>query len=185
MKGEEEQVRKAAEEIGKQIADDQNYNAEFGAIAKEIFETGKIPKEALGFSDDRIEAIYGQAYRLYNTGQYMDASHLFRLLMILDATEPKYYIGLAACLHMLKDFSNAAQVYITCSVIDPTSPVPFFHASDCYIQLRDRPSAIFMLEMAVQRAGEKPEYQVLKERALLTISNLKKELAQMGAHSSS
>lgn len=178
MKGEEKQVQKAAENLGLKLGPELANEA--GEIFNTILETGKVPTEALGFNKERIDASYGQAYRLYNTGKYGDASYIFRLLIFLDPTEAKYYLGLAACFHMLKEYSAAAQVYIACSALEAENPIPFFHASDCYIQMRDRASALLMLEMAVKRSGEKPEYQVLKERAVLTIQNLKKELSSQG-----
>jgi type III secretion system low calcium response chaperone LcrH/SycD len=141
-------------------------------------QTGVIPKDKLGYSDEKIEALYGQAYRLYNTGKYQDAIQIFRMLIILNPPQGKYMLGLAACFHMLKDWENAIKVYTICSIVDSENPIPLFHASDCYIQMRDRASAIIALEMAIQRAKDKQEYQILKDRSLLTIASLKKELAQ-------
>ncbi|MBA3957381.1 MAG: SycD/LcrH family type III secretion system chaperone [Parachlamydiaceae bacterium] len=178
MQSEKKQVLKAAEAIGEGV--NPNIIDNFSEIMNTIFTTGKVPKDALGFNDERMSATYGQAYRLYNTGKFAEASYLFRLLVILDSTDPKYYLGLGACFHMLKEYAAAVQVYMACGVMDGNSPIPFFHASDCYTQLRDKASTLLMLEMAVKRAGDKPEYQVLKERALLTIQNLKKEIGELG-----
>ena len=134
------------------------------------------PKDLLKITDAQAEGIYAQAYRLYNTGKYKDACNLFRLLVMINSTEAKYALGMAACFHMQKEYKAAADMYMLCSILDPASPIPPFHASDCYIQMKDRVSALFSLELAVQKAGQKPEYKVLKDRALLTISTLKKEL---------
>lgn len=176
MEGEEKEVQKAIEAVGKQ-EQPFTYDSLIG-ILHSILDTGKMPKEALGFSPERMDNSYAQAYVLYNTGKFVDASHIFRFLVILDSTEPKYYLGLAACLHMLKDYEDAAKVYMGCAMIDQNSPIPYFHASDCFIQMRDKGSAILMLEMAMQRSGERPEFQVLKERSRLMIENLKKEIEQ-------
>lgn len=174
MKGEERDVRKAAEAIGGQVSPEAMQAVQ--SVLENIFKTGTVPKEALGFTNEKMDAIYGQAYRLYNTGNYQEAVSLFRILVLLDSTEPKYTLGIAACFHMMKEYQNAVQAYTIAAVLDPNSPVPHFHASDCYIQMRDKASAIIALEMAVQRAGSKPEYEVLKGRALLSIDSLKKEL---------
>lgn len=176
MKAEKQQVKTAAEAVGKGIGE--SMTDTLAEAVMQTMKTGKIPREALGFSDERMESIYSQAYRLYNTGKYTDATQLFRVLLIADPTDPKYYLGMAACFHMMKEFADAARIYMMCSVIDATSPIPCFHAADCYIQVRERASAIMSLEMAIQRAGERPEYQVLKERSALMIENLKKELMQ-------
>ena len=95
---------------------------------------------------------------------------------MINPTEAKYTLGMAACFHMQKEYKTAADMYMLCSVIDSASPIPPFHASDCYLQMKDLVSALFSLELAAQKAGQKPEYKVLKDRALLTIAALKKEL---------
>lgn len=145
-------------------------------LCDNIVKKGMLPKDALGLSDAVVEGIYAQAYRLYNTGKYSEASHLFRMLVMLNTTESKYILGLAACFHMLKEYLNAVQTYSMCSILDPENPIPHYHASDCYVQMKDNLSAIIALDLTVQRAGNKPEYSKIKERALLTIESLKNSL---------
>jgi len=137
-----------------------------------------MPKDALGLSDDVVEGIYGQAYRLYNSGKYGEASQLFRLLLTLNSADPKYTLGLAACYHMQKDYRNAAAAYAISAVIDPDNPVLYYHSSDCYMNLGDPKSALLALEIAVNRAGGKPEHQLLKDRALMAMESLKEEIAR-------
>lgn len=186
MDGQQQQMKKAAEKIGealsgeglKDLSDlgDMSVPDSLKQMADDARKKAATAKDALGLSDQMIEGIYGQAYRLYNTGKYKDASQLFKLLIMLDAKEPKYLLGMAACFHMMKEYENALGVYMVCGVADPESPLPHYHSSDCYIQMKDKISAIVALEIAVTRAGEKPEFQMLKDRAKLTIENLKKEL---------
>lgn len=139
----------------------------------------KAIKDTLGISDEAAEGIYGQAYLLYNTGRYKDAGEVFRLLIMMDSTQSKYIIGLAACYHMMKDFQSAGSTYNLASIIDPDNPIPYFHASDCYLQLGDKVSAASMLEMAVKRAGSKPQFATLKQRSEITLSTLKKEITEI------
>lgn len=174
--GEEPEVKKGTEDLGIEIPD--NLSETVTNILQSTLKTGMLPKEALGFSDEKIENMYGEAYRLYNTGKYEEAAQIFRLLTVLDLTDSKYALGLAACFHMLQDYANAVQTYGLVGVMDPESPVAYFHASDCYIQMREPAAAILCLEMAIKRSGNKPEFQLLKERALLTIESLKKEIMQ-------
>jgi type III secretion system low calcium response chaperone LcrH/SycD len=177
MKGEQHQIKKATEELGSAL--EKEKTKEFQNVAAKAVQQGMMPKDMMGLSDAMVEGIYGQAYRLYNTGKYKDASQLFRLLIMLNSTESKYAIGLAACFHMMKDYKNAVSTYAICGVIDPNNPIPHYHASDCYIHMKDPASALIALEMAVTRAGDKIEYQMIKDRALLTIESLKNELSQI------
>jgi type III secretion system low calcium response chaperone LcrH/SycD len=174
MKGEQQQIKKSVDAVGKQVREDQD--KQLKDIVKRVKEEGAFPKDALGLSDSMVEGIYGQAYRLYNTGKYQDAGQLFRLLVLINSMEAKYSMGLAACFHMSKDYDRAVEAYALNSIIDPDSPIPHFHSSDCYLQMKDKVSALIALEMAVKRAGDKPEYHVLKDRALMTIKSIKEEL---------
>jgi type III secretion system low calcium response chaperone LcrH/SycD len=178
MKGERHEIEKATEALASKNATTASTPSLIEGLADKLMGKGGAPKEAFGLSDQAIEGIYGQAYRLYNTGKYKDASQLFRLLITLNPTEPKYTLGLAACFHMMKEYSTAAEVYTIGGVLDPQSPIPHYHASDCYLQMDDKISAIIALEMAVKRAGERAEFQQLKDRALLTIKSLKEALTK-------
>jgi type III secretion system low calcium response chaperone LcrH/SycD len=176
MKSEQDEIKKAAQDLGASLHEEKA--KEYQNIAQKAMQQGVMPKDILGLSDAMVEGIYGQAYRLYNTGKYKDASQLFRLLIMLNSTEPKYSMGLAACFHMLKEYQNAVSTYAMCGVVDPENPIPHYHASDCYIHLKDPISALIALEMAVDRSKEKQEYQTLKDRAKLTIETLRQEINQ-------
>jgi len=176
MSGEEREIQKAVGELGKKLGPDSE-----GSL-KEVIDSmthgGRTPKDLLGLNDQAIEGIYGQAYRLYNTGKYKEASQLFRLLIMLNGTESKYMMGFAACFHMLKEYATAVEVYLVCEMLDPKNPIPHYHASDCYIEMGDKLSAIVALEMTVARCGEKGEYAQMKDRALMTIASLKSQMTQ-------
>lgn len=173
MKGEEKQVKQAVELIGQGF--DKN-SVEYQKLLEKAKAGAYSPKDLLRVSDAQMESIYAQAYRLYNTGKYKEASDLFRSLIMTNSAETKYSLGLAACFHMMKDFEAAAQIYLFCNALDEKSPIPAFHASDCYLQLKDRPSALVSLTLAIEKAGDRPEYKILKDRAMLTAKALKKEL---------
>jgi type III secretion system low calcium response chaperone LcrH/SycD len=174
MKGDQkEEVKKALEKMGLKIGDEKA--AEMDKVTRSAMMEQMLPKNAMGLSDAMVEGLYSQGYRLYNTGKYKDASQLFRLLIMIDSTNAKYTMGLAACFHMLKEYESAVSTYALCGIIDPDSPIPYYHSSDCFIQMKDNVSAIISLEMAVKRCGTKPEFQSLKDRALLTIESLRKD----------
>jgi len=174
MKGEQERVNKESEKIAKDVSNGAEKSYE--EMAANIVKQGMLPKDALGINDQMLEGIYGQAYRLYNTGKYRESAELFRLLILINSMEPKYAMGLAACFHMLKEYKSAVDSYTLCSILDPENPLPQYHASDCYIQMEDKLSAIVALRLAIKRAEENPEFRTLVDRAKLTIEGLKKEV---------
>jgi len=145
-------------------------------IMEVALKKGIMPKQALQISDDTMEAIYTQGYTLYNQAKYRDASYIFRLLMLLDFTTPKYVLGLAACAHRLQEFTNAANLYFLCAALDPTNPLPHFHSTDCYIQLGAIAIASYSLQLAIETAGDQPQYESIKQRAVLMKEALDKQL---------
>ena len=173
MKGEQQEIRQASGKVGADVK--KEHKASLRGLLNKMSK-GTIPKNAFGLTDAMVEGIYGQAYRLYNTGKYQDAIQVFRLLVMINAMEKKYVMGLAACFHMMKKYSNAAETYSIVAVMDPQNPIPFYHASDCFVQIGDVVGALVSLESAVKRCGDKPEFSVLKGRALLSIESLKKEI---------
>jgi type III secretion system low calcium response chaperone LcrH/SycD len=148
------------------------------ALLSEATDKGMMPKHALQLGDDTMEAIYSQGYNLYNQGRYQEASYIFRLLMLLDYMTTKYILGLGACMHRMKNYKDAANIYLLCSTLDTTNPLPHFHAADCYIQLDVPTLAIFSLGLAITAAGDQPQYAIVKERASLMREALDKQLKE-------
>ncbi|KAF3362289.1 Low calcium response locus protein H [Chlamydiales bacterium STE3] len=177
MKHSKHGVRKAVRDTGEHIHEDNG--KDFSKITNKAIKNSGLIKDIIGLTDESAEGIYSQAYLLYNTGKYSDAAEIFRLLIMLNAMEPKYTMGLAACFHMMKEYESAASAYSLVSIVDPESPIPYFHASDCYIQMGDRASAIVSLDMAAAKASDKPEFAMLKERATITLQALRKEVAEI------
>ena len=145
-------------------------------IIENVSEKHMAPKDALGIDDQTVERIYAQAYQLYNMGKYSDAHTLFSSLILIDVTEPKYLLGIAACSHMLKNYEEAAQHYMQCAAMDPNSPIPYYHAYDCFTELGDTSSAMICLSLTIKRSGEKEEYLELKNRATVTLDTLKEQV---------
>lgn len=176
MKTTKQSVKKTIENVGTKLKE--THGTDWEALSGNLFKRDFLMKDMLGMSDNMLEGIYGQAYRLYNNGKYKDSAHLFRLLIMLNSSEPKYLMGLGACFHMMKEYQSACETYALCAMIDGNNPLPHFHSSDCYLQMKDLASAIIALTMAIKRAEGKPEYKTLHDRATLTLEALKKQLSE-------
>lgn len=180
MKSAPKNLKKVSEETAKKL--EQNTNVDEAEMFRKFNERVKQPKDILGLTDPVVEGIYAQAYRLYNTGRYKDSIQLFRLLVSLAPTEEKFILGLGACFHLLKEYNDAVDTYTLCSAMNPNNPIPLYHISDCLIQMNDPVSAKVTLDLAIQVAGDKPEYATLKDRAKLTLDSLNarvKEVVKM------
>lgn len=172
-RGTKGQMKKEA--LGSSTQQNEKFEKAYGDIMSRMFKDGMSPKDAMGINSNILESIYAQAYRLYNTGKYIEASHLFRILIMMNVSEPKYLLGLAACFHMLKEYKNAIETYTMCSAIDPHTPIPYYHSSDCFIQMKDYLSAMLCLQLAIDKAGNKSEYAKIKERASMSLESLKQQ----------
>ena len=170
MKNAKQSARFASNELGDNFK--QQRQAAYEEISKKAMTQNVNIKMLTGVSDEKEEAIYGQAYVLYNTGRYKEASEVFRVLILLNSLEPKYTLGLAACFHLMKEYEAASNMYTICSILDSQNPIPYFHMSDCALQLGDKFAAAVALDLAIKRADGKPEFSVLKERSIITLDGL-------------
>lgn len=147
----------------------------FAELGPKLTKQGMTTQEATGMDPQFLESLYAQAYRLYNTGKYIDSAHMFRTLILMNSMESKYVLGLAACYHMLKEYKNAIETYTICSVLDPQDPLPYYHSSDCFIQMKDYLSAMLCLELTINAVGNRAEFSKIKERAAMSLEGIKKE----------
>jgi type III secretion system low calcium response chaperone LcrH/SycD len=166
------QARKAQEEYTQKIKE--HIQTLTTTVGHNIQEKHMMPKEAMGFDDTTIEAIYSCGYRLYNAERYAEAFNVFRTLMVLNPTEKKYLFAIAACLHRLRDYENAVKAYLISAVFDAQNPIIFFHVADCYAHIGAMGLTKSALEDVVRIAENKAPYQVLRERALLMIDSINK-----------
>lgn len=152
------------------------YKKGFDKLGENILQKHMPVKDAVGIDDQTAEKVYAQAYQLYNMGKYSDAHTLFSSLILIDVTEPKYILGLAACSHMLKNYDEAAGHYMQCAALDIESPIPYFHAYDCFMEMNDISSAMIALSMTIKRSGEKQEYQDMKNKATVALESLREQV---------
>jgi len=172
----EQQLKSAANTVGSTIKEEKMEQIKAGIEG--VTKKGESIQKKAVLSEAMIEGIYSQAYQLYNIGKYEEAIELFKVLIMANPSTSKFAMGLAASFHMLKNYKDAIKTYTLLNVIDSNNPVPFYHASDCYVQLKDPLSALVVLKMAVKAAGEKPEFRLLKEKALMMINSLNEEVGE-------
>jgi len=133
-------------------------------------------QDAFGLSQDLMEMMYAQAYQCYSNGQYEKANHIFRTLIFLNKFETKYYLGLAATYHSMKEFENAIYIYISWALLDIYNPLPFYHAADCSLKMDNKIGAFLFLNQVIRRCLDKKEYEQLKHRAATMRDSIKKEI---------
>ncbi len=143
-----------------------------------ILNKGMMPRDALGIQDSDTESLYAQAYQMYNMGKYKEARNVFSSLIMIDSLDPRFLFGFAACAHMMEEYGSAADMYTQQAMISPDDPIPYYHAADCYIKLKDTFSATVALNLVVKRSGDDPKYTTIKERSEMTVKTLEKQLEE-------
>ncbi len=167
-------IKKAVQESNPDASPDTRKKCE--QVMIDVIENGKTPAEAMGLGEVELDTFYGIAYNLYQGGKYEQAKNIFFILSNLDGGDPKYWYGLAACNHKLNNFEKAREYYLVWSFLEPENPTPLYHASDCWLRLDLKREAIICLLMVINRCGDLPAYQKMKEKAKATQEKLKEEV---------
>lgn len=175
MKTIEELIKDTVEEVSPNSSPKEKM--EYAAMLQKSIEEGRFPsKEEFGITPDMLTGLYASGYRLYNSGNYNDASIIFSILGLMDSKNSDYIFSLGACHHQLKEFKDALNYYMAAFYMDTRNPLPFFHIADCYIQMKKPGHAIFSLAMVIAQAGDNPNYAKIKQKAELIRNRLLNEV---------
>jgi len=113
------------------------------------------------FSPEYLEELYAMAFELYKNGKYEDAKAFFRFLTLADPFERKFWMGIAACNQLLKDYQEAINCYSAAALQDPSDPYAHWYAADCYFHAGNLPKAKEALQSALKTATESSHHQAL------------------------
>lgn len=132
---------------------------------KSIFYEGKLPKDALNISEDLLERLYAYSERLYASGNYAKAQKIFNILRQLSPEDTRFWLGLAASYHKLKNYDMAIVYYYSVLSLDTQDPLPYFYLSDCFEKKDNDVGVMMALNGLITRAGDNAKYASLVERA--------------------
>ncbi|WP_092411364.1 tetratricopeptide repeat protein [Candidatus Ichthyocystis sparus] len=121
-----------------------------------------------GRSKESLDAMHFVALKMYNSGRYSEAHPIFHELVRLKHTEQEYMFGLAACLHKMGHYINAANVYLSALLLDLDADnfEIYFHMAQCLISAgKSLEQAKEYLEYVVDRAPQDGELGKLRSVA--------------------
>lgn len=136
----------------------------FQDVLNKVMIEGYSVNEALGIPKDFLEGIYEHGYRLYQSGHFEQALSVFRFLKEFDGTDPRFYFSIAATLHQMKQFEEAAGNYFIYVNLEHNNPLGYYHMSDCFEKLGKTQLASGCLYLASKIAEKIPKYQSLKNK---------------------
>lgn len=128
---------------------------------------GLTVAQATNTDPQTLEALYSLAYKCYSVEDYSSAETIFQALCMYKHDEEKYWLGLAGSRQGLKKYQQAIDAYsmagLTAQLKDP---LPFFFASQCFLKMGDKESAIGSLQSLLAMGDDtNKEHQLCKEKA--------------------
>lgn len=176
----EDPVKKRENAIGEVLNTNSNIpekdKEKFKGLFKEILIEGKSPKDAMGYDDKMMEFIYKYGYQLHQAGRFTEAMEAFKLLSLLDITQPNYSVALGSCYMHLKEYPAAINAFAVALAVELNDPYPAMQMAECYLKMNDKYAALFMFDLAYIRASKNEMYNTVTERLSLTMETLKQEL---------
>ena len=146
-------------------------NTIFDAIASGIPVKDTLPDGV----DELIENFYGLASSLYDDEEYEKAARLFGVLCLLDYREPKYSIGVGACMQCLKRYEQAIFCYMHTTMTDINDPKAAFYGGECSLAIGDIKSAMEFYSYASTAKNEDEQSKIYREKATSLLEQLKKD----------
>jgi len=146
----------------------------------DVYEKEMLLKDAMHISDGIMAEFYVFAYSEFTSGNYQKARGLFTILTRLDPHNFQYALGLAVTLHRMKEYDLAVGMYMNCTFLEITNPIPYIYAYDCFLNKNSKLAAKDMLDNCIKYTGNKPEYAALKCRAIALRTALLKQLKEEG-----
>lgn len=121
------------------------------------------PAQAL--NDEEKNAIYTLGYLLYNQAKYTEAAPFFTLLSISEPNNAVYYIALAACHKMNKNYLAAIQHYSMAVLLAPDRLEHIIDIAECQIANLTPDHAVHTLSEFLAATANSPIEAKLIKRA--------------------
>jgi secretion system chaperone SscA len=115
------------------------------------------------FSEQHISHLYSSAYEMYRNGKYGESKQFFRFLVLLNASDRRFWMGMGACYQMLKEYQAAIECYSVAAVQNPKDPYVHQYAADCFFAQNEIKMAIQTLQSAISAAVENGDKMLVEK----------------------
>ena len=170
LKAPEEMGQEDIVNVAKGFVKLMNQEGEAGKQSEALVEalmTGTAIGDIVGLKPKDLELIYSMGRTYYQNGKYDDAETIFRFINLMEYSDPKYKMALAATLQMKEEWFEAAQVYAFAAMFNIDDPRPHLQAGFCLMNLGMNKEARAALEASIE-ATDATEVTRMKAKALLT-----------------
>ncbi len=125
---------------------------------------------AMGFSKDKLEAVYAIGYQFFNQGKYEKAMKLFGFLLIHEQSDRRFFIAFGTCLQMLNAPNEAIKYLSIASVWEPSDPAPAVKIAECLLSLNRSSEAYDLLKKIYEEFGSLPQFKEISARVKLMLN---------------
>ncbi len=136
----------------------------------------RSPQAIMEISDECLSHFYKAARHLFESHHYVEAADAFLFLILMNAGNHDYWLGLGMSTQMAGDFESAIDAYEMAAIYEIENPVSYFYLAKCLFAMHERQSAHQALEIAILYADDAPEFRDLKKQALVAMEMLDKEM---------
>ena len=119
---------------------------------------------AMGFSKDKLEAVYAIGYQFFNQGKYEKAMRLFGFLLIHEQSDRRFFIAFGTCLQMLNAPDEAIKYLSIASVWEPSDPAPAVKIAECLLSLNRSSEAYELLKKIDEEFGSLSQFKEISAR---------------------
>ena len=92
-----------------------------------------------------------EAMVAYENGDYQKASEIFFSMLMQNPLNSELWHALAATRKMEYRYSEAIEAWKLSSLLNPQSPLPYFHQAECYLAQDQIEHALIAFDEALQR----------------------------------
>jgi type III secretion system low calcium response chaperone LcrH/SycD len=137
-------------------------------VSPEFFEkigqNGVYPQQLFKVNDETLSKYYAAAKSLIDDKNWVEARDSFLFLTFLNPTYPSFWIGLGFSEQSQANYKEAVEAYSRAQALDPSNPVAYANAFQCYLALGDQTKADLMFEKAVQFCTDTPEHNEIQSK---------------------
>ncbi len=133
---------------------------------------GECIQDALGLSDEAIDALYMAGKYFYDNQLYEEASHAFTLLSLINPLYSIFWGSLGNCEYFLGKYKQALMAYALASQAEPEEPSYHIFSAHCHKALGNKGAALSSLNLAEIA----PNDDEVRKRVKYDLERLRREI---------
>lgn len=144
----------------------------------ELLHKGKTVKDIIGADAEQMEALYSIGYSQFKMQNFDMAKNFFQFLAMVDHTNPKYTLAIAACFRMEEQYEQAIVLYHMIMQAHPKYVDAYINICECFFKIEEWESLTGVFKLIEKLNTFQPlskfnaqRYQVLQQKYQLRMQS--------------